>query len=134
MLQQETDSPADRTTKSLQSMLDEAGEAFLEFLDLRSTRTLALVAADLGAMVREHFRRPAGATLTVQQSDATWDNARFVANVLVPHFPFGKSYVPPRGFVLCVVGGGFVVVRCALLTALGRSSEHSRSSRRSHRQ
>ena len=69
-------------------------EAFVECegLGLQAKRALACTCSTLRPVIFQLLRQP---RLLVQESDAIWDNARFVAIVLVPNAP--KQ-------VLCVAG------------------------------
>ena len=75
-------------------LLSEAKDAFFvcEELGLQAKRALACTCSTLRAVIFQLLRQP---KLVVQESDAIWDNARFVANVLVAN-------VPEQ--VLCVAG------------------------------
>ena len=61
-------------------------------LGLQAKRALACTCSTLRPVIFQLLRQP---RLVVQESDATWDNARFVAIVLVPNVP---------GQALCVAG------------------------------
>ena len=61
-------------------------EAFVECegLGLQAKRALACTCSTLRPVIFQLLRQP---RLLVQESDAIWDNARFVAIVLVPNAP-----------------------------------------------
>ena len=93
------------------ALFGKAKDALLdsEWLGLRAKRSLACTCSELRPVVFEHLRQP---RLAVQVSDATFDNAQFVASVLVPQ-------VPEQA--LCVAGETFVPeMRLAHLRTLPR--------------
>tara|TARA_B110001452_G_scaffold262283_2_gene262116 strand:- start:961 stop:2139 length:1179 start_codon:yes stop_codon:yes gene_type:complete len=73
-------------TDQVLSLLDEAADALFDcrFLGLRSKRALACTCSRLRPVIFAMLRGP---RLVVQESDASWSNAQFVATVLVPNVP-----------------------------------------------
>ena len=73
-------------TGQVLTLLSVAGDAFFvcEELGLQAKRALACACSTLRPVISQLLRQP---RLVVQESDDTWDNARFVANVLVPNVP-----------------------------------------------
>ena len=69
-------------TDQVLTLLSEAGDAFFvcEKLGLQAKRALACTCSTLRPVIFQLLRQP---RLVVQESDAIWDNACFVANVLV---------------------------------------------------
>ena len=66
------------------ALLSAAEDPFFECegLRLQAKRALACTCSTLRPVIYQLLRQP---RLVVQESDAIWDNARFLANVLVPN-------------------------------------------------
>ena len=86
--------PAVVSNLAMDQVLMLLSEAFFmcEELGLQAKRALACTCSTLRPVIFPLLRQP---KLVVRESDAIWDNARFVANVLVPNVP---------DQILCVAG------------------------------